>query len=72
MDMNKVIYRPIGIIHTGFRDKAEAPIQGVFAKDAKGEVEVFPEYMPMDSRTSRASRTSSLFTIFISLMAVIL
>ena len=44
MDMDKVIYRPIGVIHTGFMDKAEAPIQGVFAKGAKGEVEVFPEY----------------------------
>jgi len=35
-DMDKVIYRPIGIIHTVFRDKVEAPIQGVFARDAKG------------------------------------
>jgi len=42
--MDKVVYRPIGIIHTGFRDRAEAPIQGVFARAAKGEVEVFPEY----------------------------
>jgi len=42
--MDKVVYRPIGIIHTGFRDKAEAPIQGVFARAAKGVVEVFPEY----------------------------
>lgn len=37
-------YQPIGIIHTEFRDKKDAPIQGVFARDAKGEVEVFPEY----------------------------
>ncbi|MCD6202884.1 MAG: tRNA (N6-threonylcarbamoyladenosine(37)-N6)-methyltransferase TrmO [Methanophagales archaeon] len=44
MDMDKVVYRPIGIIHTGFRDRAEAPIQGVFARATKGEVEVFPEY----------------------------
>ncbi|PXF50646.1 MAG: tRNA (N6-threonylcarbamoyladenosine(37)-N6)-methyltransferase TrmO [Candidatus Methanophagaceae archaeon] len=44
MDMDKVVYRPIGIIHTGFRDKVEAPIQGVFARAAKGVVEVFPEY----------------------------
>jgi len=42
--MDKVVYRPIGIIHTGFRDRAEAPIQGVFARAAKGVVEVFPEY----------------------------
>ena len=44
IDIDKVIYRPIGIIHTGFRDKRDAPIQGIFAKDAKGDVEVFPEY----------------------------
>ena len=25
-------YQPIGIIHTEFRDKKDAPIQGVFAK----------------------------------------
>ena len=42
--MDKVVYRPIGIIHTVFRDRAEAPIQGVFARAAKGVVEVFPEY----------------------------
>jgi len=37
-------YQPIGIIHTEFRDKKDAPVQGVFAKDAKGEVELYPEY----------------------------
>jgi tRNA-Thr(GGU) m(6)t(6)A37 methyltransferase TsaA len=40
----EIRYRPIGIIHTGFRDKQEAPIQGVFGREAKGEVEVFPEF----------------------------
>ena len=43
-EIDKVIYRPIGVIHTEFRTKKEAPIQSVFAKDAKGEVEVYPEY----------------------------
>ncbi|MEA2075472.1 MAG: tRNA (N6-threonylcarbamoyladenosine(37)-N6)-methyltransferase TrmO [Euryarchaeota archaeon] len=37
-------YQPIGIIHTEFRDKKDTPIQGIFARDAKGEVEVFSEY----------------------------
>ena len=41
---DKRIYQPIGIIHTEFRDKKDTPIQGVFAKGAKGKVEVFPEY----------------------------
>jgi len=39
-----ITYRPIGVIHTGFRDKKEAPIQSVFAKDARGVVELYPEY----------------------------
>ncbi len=46
MEKNReeITYRPIGIIHTGFQDKKGTPIQGVFAKDAKGEVEIFHEY----------------------------
>ncbi|KAF5435293.1 tRNA (Thr-GGU) A37 N-methylase [Candidatus Methanophagaceae archaeon] len=41
---NRKTYQPIGVIHTEFQDKKDAPIQGVFAKDAKGEVERYPEY----------------------------
>jgi tRNA-Thr(GGU) m(6)t(6)A37 methyltransferase TsaA len=40
-----VVYQPIGIIHTEFKDKQDAPIQGIFAREAKGEVEVFPTYV---------------------------
>ena len=40
----EIRYHPIGIIHTGFRDKQDAPIQGVFGREAKGEVEVFPKF----------------------------
>jgi tRNA-Thr(GGU) m(6)t(6)A37 methyltransferase TsaA len=42
--MDEVIYRPIGVIHTGFTEKGETPIQSIFAQDAQGEVEVFPAY----------------------------
>jgi tRNA-Thr(GGU) m(6)t(6)A37 methyltransferase TsaA len=42
--VKEIRYTPIGIIHTKFVDTKNTPIQGVFAKDAKGEVEVFPEY----------------------------
>ncbi len=42
--MEEIRYRPIGVIHTGFRDKKDTPIQGVFARGAKGEVVVFHEY----------------------------
>jgi tRNA-Thr(GGU) m(6)t(6)A37 methyltransferase TsaA len=40
----EIKYRPIGVIYTEFRSKKDIPIQGVFAKDTKGEVEVFLEY----------------------------
>jgi tRNA-Thr(GGU) m(6)t(6)A37 methyltransferase TsaA len=39
----EVKYRTIGVIHSPFTRKDETPIQGVFS-DAKGTVEVFPEY----------------------------
>ena len=38
-------YEPIGIIHTPFREKKTTPIQGVFAPDSTGKVEVFPQYV---------------------------
>ena len=36
--------KPVGIIHTPFTAKDEAPIQGAFRPEAKGEVEIFPEF----------------------------
>jgi tRNA-Thr(GGU) m(6)t(6)A37 methyltransferase TsaA len=35
---------PIGVIHSPYRTKEAAPIQGIFAQDGHGQVEVFPEY----------------------------
>ena len=43
-NMDEIKYKPIGIIHSEFIEKENTPIQGVFAKDARGEVEVFPQY----------------------------
>ena len=40
----EVKYKAIGIVHSEFMDKANTPIQGTFAKDAKGTVEIFHEY----------------------------
>jgi tRNA-Thr(GGU) m(6)t(6)A37 methyltransferase TsaA len=37
-------YESIGIIHTTFKDKSSTPIQGVFAPDSIGEIEIFPQY----------------------------
>jgi len=37
---------PIGIIHTPFTSKEECPIQPLYAQEATGNVEVFPEFAP--------------------------
>ena len=39
------MHEPIGIIHTPFKEQASTPIQGIFAPDSKGEVEIFPQYI---------------------------
>ena len=42
--MNKIEYRPIGIIHTPFQTPEGTPIQPTAAKAVKGKVEVFPQF----------------------------
>ena len=42
--MKKIIYRPIGVIHTPFKDTTGVPIQPRSAKGIKGSVEILPEY----------------------------
>jgi len=38
------IVRPIGVIHSPFKTKEEAPIQGRFRPDAVGSIEIYEEY----------------------------
>jgi tRNA-Thr(GGU) m(6)t(6)A37 methyltransferase TsaA len=40
----EIIYRPIGVIHSPFREPKGTPIQPPGAEDVAGTVEVFPEY----------------------------
>ena len=40
----KIEYRPIGIIHSPFRDIEDMPIQPVGASMIKGTIEIFPEF----------------------------
>ena len=40
----KIIINPIGTIHSPYPDPEGVPIQGVFAKNIRGRVEVFPEF----------------------------
>ena len=42
--MNEITYQPIGIIHTGFKEREGVPIQPAGAKGIEGYVEVYPEY----------------------------
>ena len=42
--MKKVVFTPIGIIHSPFKTRKGTPIQSPHAKEAEGTVEVFPEY----------------------------
>jgi len=37
-------FRPIGVIHTSFKEKVGVPIQGFLAPEGRGAVEVYPEY----------------------------
>lgn len=41
----KIEYRPIGVVHSPFEDVDGAPIQPSRAKNARGTVEVFDEYV---------------------------
>ena len=43
-EMGEFKYRPIGIIHSPFKDVKGMPIQPPGAKGIYGKVEVFPEY----------------------------
>jgi tRNA-Thr(GGU) m(6)t(6)A37 methyltransferase TsaA len=42
--MNEIKYKPIGVIHSPFKEPKGTPIQPVGAKGVKGTVEIFPEY----------------------------
>jgi len=43
--MDEVHYRPIGVVHSPFKTRGEAPRQPRFGNGTRGTVEVFPEYI---------------------------
>ncbi len=43
--MSEIKYKPIGIIHSPFKETKGTPIQPAAAKGVQGTVEVFPEYV---------------------------
>ena len=42
--MNEITYKPIGVIHSPFKEPKGTPIQPAAAKGINGIVEIFPEY----------------------------
>ncbi|MHC1631849.1 MAG: tRNA (N6-threonylcarbamoyladenosine(37)-N6)-methyltransferase TrmO [Methanotrichaceae archaeon] len=42
--MEKITYKPIGIVHTNIKSLADAPIQAIYGEERKGQIELFPEY----------------------------
>ena len=40
----KIVYKPIGIIYSPFKEPKGVPIQSTSAKGVKGKVEIFQEY----------------------------
>lgn len=42
--MNAIKYKPIGVIHSPFKEPEGTPIQPAGAKGINGTVEIFPEY----------------------------
>lgn len=43
--MNDIKFKPIGIIHSPFKEMKGVPIQPSAGEGIKGTVEVFPEYL---------------------------
>lgn len=41
---NEIKYKPIGIIHSPFKDTYGVPIQSINAKGIEGMIEIFPKY----------------------------
>jgi len=44
MTEQEILYKPIGVIHSPFKEVNGTPIQPAGAKGIEGNVEVFPEY----------------------------
>jgi tRNA (Thr-GGU) A37 N-methylase len=42
--MNEVTYKPIGVVHSPFKEPKGLPIQATASLGTKGTIEVNPEY----------------------------
>lgn len=44
MEMGEIIYRPIGIVRSPFKEMHDAPRQAMLMPDTEGVVEIFPDF----------------------------
>lgn len=44
MTESRIIYKPVGVIHSEHAIAEETPIQPAYAKGCRGRAEIFPEY----------------------------
>jgi tRNA-Thr(GGU) m(6)t(6)A37 methyltransferase TsaA len=42
--MDDVVYRPVGVVHSPFKEPYGTPIQSAAARNVEGVIEVFPQY----------------------------
>jgi tRNA-Thr(GGU) m(6)t(6)A37 methyltransferase TsaA len=42
--LKKIIYKPIGVIHSPYKCKKETPRQTIYSDGIKASVEIFPEF----------------------------
>lgn len=43
--MNELTYKPIGVVHSQFKEPKNVPIQSVASKGITGTIEIYPEYI---------------------------
>jgi len=64
--MNDIIFRPIGIIHTSFKESKETPIQPRKSGGAEGTIEIYDEYIPALDDLDGFSHIYLLFHLHLS------
>ncbi|HOW09008.1 MAG TPA: tRNA (N6-threonylcarbamoyladenosine(37)-N6)-methyltransferase TrmO [Bacteroidales bacterium] len=40
----QIVYKPVGVFHSGYSERTGAPRQGILKPDGKGTIEIFNEY----------------------------
>ncbi len=65
-DQKEIIFKPIGIIHSPFKDRNEIPKQPFEGKDVKAKVEIFPEFLDGLKGLEKFSHIVLLFNFHLS------